>query len=200
MVMSDLNWKQIVSTIAPTLGTLLAGPMAGTAISALSNIFLGTDNGTEQELAKAITTGLTHEKIVEMQQLDLVHKEAMAKIGLDYAKLNQETEIAYISDTADARKYKDDKVFWLGVIILVMFALTMGFSLFGAYQILSGGITIKDVAVVAAVSGFIGSIIGYVSANAQQVVGYFYGSSAGSAQKTKEMSASFKSAIDSVSK
>ena len=193
--MADLDWKKLVSTVAPTIGTMLGGPLAGSAISALSNLFLGKPDGTESEVSSAVLTGLTPEKIVEMQKVDLEHKEAMAKLGFDYAQLNQTKELAYISDTADARKYKDDKVFWLGVIILGMFAATMGISLVGVYKILSGGITIADVSVVAALSGFIGSIIGYVSANAQQVVSYFYGSSAGSAQKTSEMTASFNSVM-----
>jgi len=194
--MTDLDWKKLVSTVAPTIGTMLGGPLAGSAVSALSNLFLGKPDGTESEVSSAVLTGLTPEKITEMQKVDLEHKEVMAKLGFDYAQLNQTKELAYISDTSDARKYRDDKVFWLGVIILGMFAATMGISLVGVYKILSGGITIADVSVVAALSGFIGSIIGYVSANAQQVVSYFYGSSAGSAQKTTEMTASFKSVMD----
>lgn len=193
---NDMDWKKIVGTIAPTLGTLLGGPMAGTAVAALSKIFLGTETGTEEELAVAINQGLTPEKIVEMKKIDLEHKENMAKIGFDYAKLNQETEIAYISDTADARKYKDNNVFWLGVVILTMFAVVMGMALYGTYGIISGGIPIKDVSVVATISGFVGTIIGYVASNAQQVVSYFYGSSAGSAQKTTEMASTFQSALN----
>ena len=49
------------------------------------------------------------------------------------------------------------------------------------------GITIKDVSVVAAIAGMVGSVVGYIAANAQQVVGYFFGSSAGSSSKTDAM-------------
>ena len=197
---NDLDWKKLVSTVAPTLGGMLLGPLASTAISALSNVFLGSPDGTEVEVSKAITTGLTPEKIAEMQLVDITHKETMAKLGFDYAKLNQEKELAYVDDVKDARRFHDDKVFWLVVIIMSMFAVVKCMSLYGTYGIISGGIPIKDVSVVAAISGFVGTIIGYVAANAQQVVSYFYGSSAGSAQKTSEMSASFKSAMDSVTK
>ena len=46
---------------------------------------------------------------------------------------------------------------------------------------------IKDVAIVATVAGLVGTVVGYVAANAQQVVSYFFGSSRGSADKTAAM-------------
>ncbi|PJB10752.1 MAG: hypothetical protein CO120_03220 [Gammaproteobacteria bacterium CG_4_9_14_3_um_filter_38_9] len=190
---TEFDWKKTVGAIAPTLATMLGGPLAGTAVAALSNIFFGTGDKSEAEVQQAVLTGLTPEKIVEMRKIDKEHEATMAKIGFDYAKLSTSQELAYVDDTKDARKYKDDKTFWLGVVILLVFALTMSMSLYGSYQILQGGITVKDVSIVAAVSGFIGSIIGYISANAQQVVSYFYGSSSGSKQKTDAMTDSFKS-------
>ena len=190
--MSDFDWKKLVSVVAPTIGTMLGGPLAGSAIAALSNVFLGNENGTEAEVSQAILNGMTPDKIVELKRINLEHEQKMAELGIDLAKINQSLEVAYITDTADARKYKDVGTFWLGVVILIVFGVTMGMSLYGSYQILKGGITILDVSAVAAVSGFIGSIIGYVAASAQQVVSYFYGSSAGSKQKTDAMSNSFK--------
>ncbi len=60
--------------------------------------------------------------------------------------------------------------------------------LWGSFEILTGGITVKDIAIVATVSGLIGTVVGYVAANAQQVVSYFFGSSRGSADKTAAIS------------
>jgi hypothetical protein len=51
--------------------------------------------------------------------------------------------------------------------------------LWGCYALLTGGLPIKDVTVVAAVSGLIGSVVGYVASNAQIVVNFLYGSSLG---------------------
>mgnify|MGYP000114253267 CR=1 FL=1 len=190
------DWKNIVKQIAPTLGTLLGGPMAGTAVTALSKIFFsGDESKSEAEVSQAVLSELTPDKIVEIKKIDNEHEQFMAKIGFDYAKLNQETEVAYINDTQDARKYKDDNTFFLGIAILIMFALTMFASLYGAYQLLIGGLKLADASIVAAVSGFIGSIVGYVAANAQQVVSYFYGSSAGSKQKTDALADSVKNIV-----
>jgi hypothetical protein len=44
----------------------------------------------------------------------------------------------------------------------------------------------------AIVSALIGTVVGYVAANAQQVVGYFFGSSKGSADKTDALAAAVR--------
>ena len=106
------------------------------------------------------------------------------------AVLNQQTaleelafrrEKMYVDDVQDARKYRDDKVFWLGVIVLGSFMTIMGLTLWGLYALMTKQFQI-DPALIAAVFGLVGSIIGYFAANAQQVVGYFFGSSSGSKQ------------------
>ena len=137
------DWKTIVKSIAPTIGTALGGPLAGTAVKVLGNILLGNEDASH-------------------------------------------TEVAYLQDVQSARATmgRDSGVYWLGITILLVFAGVMGAVLWGSFAILTGGITIKDVAVVATVSGLVGTVVGYVAANAQQVVGYFYGSSQGSKAKT----------------
>jgi LytS/YehU family sensor histidine kinase len=104
-------------------------------------------------------------------------------------ELDVDLDKSYIADTSDARHvFAENKgVFNLGIVILLTFAGVMVAVLFGSYQIMTGGITIKDVAIVATVSGLVGTVVGYVAANAQQVVSYFFGSSRGSADKTAAM-------------
>jgi hypothetical protein len=51
---------------------------------------------------------------------------------------------------------------------------------------------------VAAVFGFLGTVVGYVAANAQQVVSYFFGSSRGSQDKSAAMAEAIKSLPKSV--
>ena len=64
-------------------------------------------------------------------------------------------------------------------------------ALLGSYALLTGNLPIKDASVVGMVSGFVGTIIGYAAANAQQVVGFFFGSSAGSSKETEAISDAF---------
>ena len=98
-------------------------------------------------------------------------------------------KVTNTTDTVNTPATTASSTFWLGISILALFAITMIMSLYGAYQILLGGIIVKDVSVVAAISGFIGTIIGYIASSAQQVIGFFYGSSVGSKQKSDAMAA-----------
>lgn len=70
-------------------------------------------------------------------------------------------------------------------------------ALFGSYALLTGNLPINDASVVGMVSGFVGTIIGYAAANAQQVVGFF-GSSAGSSKKTDALSDAFVNMTEKV--
>lgn len=123
---------------------------------------------------------------LKMQAMGFQHIEEMTKLGLEETK-------AFIGDTQDARAKhaQNSNVFRLGVFILITFAAIVGLSMWGSYLLLSGGITVNDVGIVAAVFGFLGTVVGYVAANAQQVVGFFYGSSKGSGDKTDAMAAAF---------
>ncbi len=198
---SSFDWKKLISTVAPTIGTMLGGPFLGTAISSLSEVLLGKPNGTQEEISKVLSTnGLSIDNTKELKRLDQEHLEKMTSLGLDLEKLNASVQVEYIKDVQDARKMFNDKIYWLGVIILVIFAITMTLCLYGAYGILSGGIILEDVSVVAAVSGFIGTIVGYIAANAQQVVGYFFGSSAGSDKKSDALAHSVSTLSSTIQK
>ena len=179
--MGDFDWKSIVRAVAPTVATALGSPLAGTAVKVLSDALLGKPDGTEEEVAEAIKNA-TPEQLL-----------ALKKADNDYAIQIKELDIrldeAYISDTQDARHVHsgDQRVFWLGVCVLVTFAAVISGVLFSAHQILLGGLKIADPSTVAVVFTLIGTLVGYVAANAQQVIGYFFGSSKGSSDKTNAM-------------
>lgn len=175
-----MSWKDIIKAVAPTAATLLGGPLAGTAVRALSESLLGKPDGTEAELAQIVQAGLSPEQIHQLKAADVRLKE-----------LDLEGIRASIADTAHARDtHKGDRgVFWLGISVLATFAAVMTAVMYGSYQLLVGGLQVKDMGVVAVVFGFLGTVVGYVAANAQQVVAYFFGSSRGSKEKTDAMAA-----------
>jgi hypothetical protein len=90
-------------------------------------------------------------------------------------------------------------VFVLGCVILTTFAVIMGAALYGSYALLTGKFPIENAAVVGMVAGFVGTVIGYLSANAQQVVSFFFGSSRGSETKTDAIASAFSSAFGTAS-
>ncbi len=194
--------KSALSTIAPTLATMLGGPLAGTAVSAIVGA-LGLPSGSgADDVTKVLQTGtVTPEAMAAIRAADQKHAEVMAQQGLDVAKMNLDFQsaqtLAVIDDRKDARKANSnrDAVWWIAVVILATFAVMMGAVLYGCWMLLQGGITIKDVSVVAAISGLVGSVVGYVAANAQTVVNFIYGGSLGSEKKTDALAASVQQAI-----
>ena len=193
-----MDWKSIVKSVAPILGTALGGPLAGTAIKVLGETILGDGEATETQVQEALLKGLNPDALVKLKEADQAFAVRMKELDIDVAKLQLSEKNMYVSDTQDARKYKDAKVFWLGVVILCTFAGVMYAALFGSYALLTGNLPIKDASVVGMVSGFVGTIIGYAAANAQQVVGFFFGSSAGSSKKTDAISDAFVSMTEKV--
>jgi hypothetical protein len=81
------------------------------------------------------------------------------------------------------------------VFDLATFGLVMRAALYGSYSLLTGNVPNVNPGMIGMVAGFVGTIIGYVGANAQQVVGFFFGSSKGSEQKTEAMATAFTTAF-----
>lgn len=84
-------------------------------------------------------------------------------------------------------------LFWLGVCVLSIFFIINLSCLYGCFQILTGGLVIKDTSVTTVVFGLICTINGYVASSATQVLSYFFGSSKGSADKTAAMADAMRS-------
>lgn len=127
-----------------------------------------------------------------------------AEATLKLEQMRQSGELEQMTwefkDRADARANNSnrDAVWWIAVCILVTFAVIMGFVLAGCYALITGGIGMRDPSVVAAVSGLVGSVVGYVASNAQTVVNFIFGGSLGSEKKTDALSTGIQQAINAV--
>ncbi len=162
--------------------------------------FFGKNNEAEiaeriGDVAKEITGEPTIDAAAEVlnkqPELALQFKLAVLAQDKELSQLAFERERMFVQDVQDARKYRDEKVFWLGVIVLVAFAISVALVMIGGYKILQGGVAVEP-GMFAAICGFIGTLIGYVAANAQSVISYYYGSSQGSTQKTDAITDSIK--------
>ena len=187
------DWKATLATVAPAIAGMIGTPVAGIAVKAGLAAFgiTGADvpaktADAESLLAQKVQTA-TPEDLFKLQTENHRFEEAMAKLNLDEKAL-------YVEDTADAREKnsENDRVFWLGIVVLMTFVGVIVAALVGGFQLLTGGITIKDAGIAATVFTLIGTLIGYVAANAQQVIAFFFGSSQGSKQKTDALSAAIK--------
>lgn len=186
--------KTFLLNIAPAIATGLGGPLAGTAVQALSNAITGKPDSSEVELAKMVSKGLNPEQVAAIRKVDNDFALAMKEADIDLVKVNNAHTEAYLADTQDARKVNgnNENIFKLGIVVLTAFSAVISLAMYGSYEVLTGGIIPKDPATVAAVFGFIGTLLGYVSANAQQVISFYYGSSQGSSTKTDALSDAVK--------
>lgn len=161
-----MDWKDIVKTIAPTVATALVGPLGGAAVEAIGGI-LGQEAPTAQSIAKALTSGqLTGEQVAKLKELELQYQNEEKERGFKYADLAFKDR-----DSARQREVKmGDKVNRnLAYIVVGSFIALVASTLLGWAKV--------D-------SVLAGTLVGYLSAKAEQVLAYYFGSSAGSERKT----------------
>lgn len=117
----DFDWKSVVETIAPIIGTALGGPFGGMAAKVVSNALLGKDDATEDELMNAMQNA-SPEQLQTLKSADHDFKIQMKQLGIDEQKL-------VFDDKDSARKremvVKDKTPAVLAYIVTFMFALAL---------------------------------------------------------------------------
>lgn len=167
------GWREVVRTVAPVLATTLGGPLAGIAVREVSEALLGRPDGTEQEVSAAVLSG-GPEVLVKLKEVEARLQEKLLQAGVDLERLAAE-------DRASARQMAistGDLATPRALALLVV----GGFFLV-VWWVLSGQVALEH----ANTAALVGAVIGYASAKADQVVSFWFGSSAGSREKTEAM-------------
>lgn len=94
-----MDWKDLVSKVAPLLGSALGGPLGGAAVSAIADA-LGLNEKTE-EAVKAALSGTTPEQLLALKQADNDFTVKMREIGFESTK---DMESLAVQDRDSARK------------------------------------------------------------------------------------------------
>ncbi|MBI1262969.1 MAG: hypothetical protein GC184_14725 [Rhizobiales bacterium] len=167
--MSDV-WqkaKSILSAVAPTLGTALGGPLGGMAARQLASILLGDENASEADIADAVTRA-TPDQLLELKKADFAFKEKMAELDVDLERIASADR-----DSARNREIqtKDKMPGLLALGVFVGF-----FGILTALMFVEMPSSAKDPLMI---------MLGALGALVSQIANYFYGSSSGSATKTK---------------
>ena len=154
-----MDW---LKQVAPTIATALGGPLAGLAVTAISKA-LGVD---ETEVNKTIESGkLSADQITQLKVAELELQKQAQSLGLNFEQLA-------VDDRKSAREMqianKSSLVPALAIIIILSFIGIVVGTLLGYSHI---------------ESAMAGTLIGYLSAKAEQVVSFYFGSSAGSQHK-----------------
>ncbi len=167
----SFSWKELIGTVAPTVATAIGGPLGGLAVEALGSA-LGMDKPSVKNIQAAFSAGtLTSDQVVALKNAELALTTRMRELDI------QEEQLAY-SDTDSARKREmevKDKV-----PAILAFMVTSGFFGVLVYLLVSGKPQQGgDVLLV---------MLGSLGTAWAAIMSYYFGSSTGSAAKTKALS------------
>jgi hypothetical protein len=154
-----MNWLE---QVAPTIATALGGPLAGLAVEAVSKAL-----GVSGDEAKSMLDEgkMSADQIAQVKVAELELQKQAQSLGLNFEQLA-------VADRSSAREMqvatKSLLVPTLAIIIVVSFIGVVVGTMMGLSHI---------------ESAMAGTLVGYLSAKAEQVVAFYFGSSAGSQRK-----------------
>lgn len=164
-----MDFTQIIKTVAPWIATALGGPLGGMAVTAAADA-LGLGDKTTDAIKQAIS-GATPEQMLALKQADQAFALQMQELGF---KQVTDLESLAVEDRGSARAreiaVKDNTNKVLAACIVGGFIVTVMATLMGWTK---------------AESVLAGTLIGYLSAKADQVLSYYFGSNKDSARKTE---------------
>ena len=166
----SFDWKGLVSSVAPILGTALGGgPFVGMAVKAIAG-GLGLESGaTEADVSKALQSA-SPETLLALKEADQSFEVSMAELGVDLEKIAADDR----NSARNREKETGDKTpKYLAAVIVIGFFGTLATIAFA---------TIPPLAMPA-----VNILLGSLTALLIQVGNYYYGSSAGSKEKTRQM-------------
>ena len=89
--------KNIIGTVAPTLGTALGGPMGGMAVNMISKVLM-IDPASSPQKMQAAMEAATPEQLAELKKVEGEFEARMKELDVDLFKLET-------ADVQDARKF-----------------------------------------------------------------------------------------------
>lgn len=161
------DWKAVISSVAPNLAAILAGPLAGMAVKAVSTAVLGREDGTEDEVATAVLSA-SPEVLARI-------KEAEAQLKRDLAAANVKLEEIAGQDRASARQMQTATKSYMPTIIATIVFLVWGSVMYAVFTN----------ALPEANRDLIMRALGILDSALLAILYFYFGSSAGSAEKNR---------------
>ena len=163
-----MDWKDIVKSVAPVLGTALGGPFGGMATKFLAAKLTGDEN-TTPDIMEELVNNANPDLMFKIKELDADFKTEIKRIGLEEKQL-------VVDDRKDARKLfsvdKRPQVVLSGIFIGGYFILV--------YALITGGFKIEE-----SQTALVATLIGVLTAGVANIMQFWFGSSSGSKDKTK---------------
>jgi hypothetical protein len=161
----------LIGSVAPTIATALGGPVAGMAVKALSGALFGHENGTEDDIMTALANP-TGDQLAQLKKIDADFKVQMKSLDIDLERIAE-------NDRDSARQMQIATRSWLPEVLAIL--VTAGF--FGIIIfILKFGLPESGKEAILLLVGSLGTAW-------TGVMAFYFGSSAGSKQKTEALTA-----------
>lgn len=110
------DWKSLVSTVAPVLGTAIGGPLGGMAVKAIAGA-LGLSEQTEEAISTALS-GAKPEDLLKLKQADQQFARDMKALDVDLERIAA-------GDRDSARKMQAEGKSYVPAFLAC--AITLGF-------------------------------------------------------------------------
>lgn len=119
-----MDWKSVLGKLAPTVANAIGGPLAGSVVSAIGEIF-GISEPTQDKIKAAIEQGqMTGQQLADLRTLEMKLQAEERERGFRYSELE-------FKDKADARardagfqasgkhNYRADAMAFLAVLVII---------------------------------------------------------------------------------
>lgn len=167
-------WRNVLAKIAPGLGATLGGPIGGMAGAILGRILTpGNDKPTDADLETAFATA-TPEQLLALKQADQQFTIDMKKLDVDVFKLET-------ADVASARAMYAVN-YWPQITITALYI--------SGYFVMTWCFVTGRVAVPAEHKDMVTMLVGMLTTAIPSILGFWFGSSFGSREKTAALAAS----------
>lgn len=167
-----MNLKGVLKTVAPVLGAAIGGPFGGMAGKFIAQALGKNEPKTENELLELVQGALGDPELtLKLKEADNAFKIKTRELGVDVFRLE-------VDDRKNARDLA--KVNMLPQIVISTIFI-LAFSLI-CYVVFSGKVQLEGVA-----KDIVVYLLGILSAGVTQIMNFWFGSSAGSKEKTHSM-------------
>lgn len=163
----SFDWKKMVGSVAPVLGTALGGPFGG-----MAGKFIADALGTTTEDLPEVIAGATPEQMMTIKNADIEFKQKMRELDISEEQLHHEDRDS-ARDLAVKTSLMPQAV--ISSIFIVGFVVVL-------YSVFSGTVELNDMQAQMA-----NILIGILSAGIVQILNFWFGSSSGSKEKTNIM-------------
>ena len=160
----------LVRTVAPSIASAVGGPLAGMATRAISEALLGKPDGTEQELENAVASA-TPEQLLALKKAEQEFAVKMRELDIDLERISNE-------DRDRARNREVSLRDWTPRVLAGL--ITVGYFGVLFWMLRFGLPNTGSSEALLVMLGALGTAWG-------GVVAYYFGSSAGSKEKTEAM-------------